>query len=98
MPDTNGHEKSRLDRIEELIERHVTANGVAHDRFDRQYQELLTAQIFTADAMKAMAGAINAMADTINKIELKLLEATEKLDALIKVVDGAIRQNPPSLG
>ncbi|MDQ6664631.1 MAG: hypothetical protein M3Z23_09585 [Acidobacteriota bacterium] len=37
MPDTNGQKKTRLDWIEETIERQSKASEAAHDRFDRQH-------------------------------------------------------------
>lgn len=81
MAETNGQGKSRLDRIEELIERSEARNDAAHERFEAEFKHLLTAQIL--------------MTDNMNKLEVKMLETTEKLDALIRVVDGIIRRNPP---
>ena len=83
MSEGNGEGKSRLDRIEEMIERYVIANEAAHDAFNREHKMLLTAQII--------------MTDNMNKLELKMAETTEKLEALIKVVDGII-QRPPAEG
>jgi hypothetical protein len=87
MEETNGEGKSRLDRIEELIERseirnaqQVTAKEAAHDRFNAQYQQLLTSQVL--------------MTETMTKLDIKMLETTEKLDALIQTVDDWIRHNP----
>ena len=87
MSETNGEGKSRLDRIEEIIERAELANQTAHERFEAEDKRLLTAQILMNDAMTKMAGSME-------KLELKMLETGEKLDALIKVVDGIIRRDP----
>ena len=80
----NGQEKSRLDRIEEMIERQVLANEAAHERFEAEDKRLLTAQILMNDAMTKMLG-------TMEKLETRMLESTEKFDALIHVVDGIVR-------
>jgi hypothetical protein len=77
MSETNGQGKSRLDRIEELIEKQVLANEAAHERFEAEDKRLLTAQILMNDAMVKMAGAME--------------ETTGKLNALIDTVDGIIR-------
>jgi hypothetical protein len=82
MAETNGQGKSRLDRIEELIERHIVANEAAHDSFRAEHKLLLTAQVVFQDNM--------------NKLDLKMLETTEKLDALIHTVDEWIRHQPAS--
>jgi hypothetical protein len=102
MSETNGEGKSRLDRIEEMIERserrnaqQVLANEAAHERFEAEDKRLLTAQILMNDAMTKVAGALAQAVATMDKLEMKLLETGEKLDALIKVVDGVIRRDPP---
>jgi hypothetical protein len=82
MAETNGQGKSRLDRIEELIERHIVANEAAHDSFRAEHKLLLTAQVVFQDNM--------------NKLDLKMLETTEKLDALIHTVDEWTRRQPAS--
>ena len=82
MAETNGQGKSRLDRIEELIERHIVANEAAHDSFRAEHKLLLTAQVVFQDNM--------------NKLDLKMLETTEKLDALIHTVASWIRRQPAS--
>ena len=89
MAETNGQGKSRLDRIEELIERHIVANEAAHDSFRAEHKLLLTAQVVFQDNM-------NRLEDNMNKLDLKMLETTEKLDALIQTVDQWIRRQPAS--
>ena len=104
MSEGNGGGKSRLDRIEEMIERseqriaqHILANEAAHARFEAEDQRLLTAQILMADAMTKTNVAIEKVVQNMDKLELKMAETTEKLDALIRVVDGIIRR-PPAEG
>jgi len=94
MSETNGEGKSRLDRIEQIIERQELANEAAHARFEAEDKRLLTAQILMSDAMTKTNIAIGRVVETMEKLELKMAETTEKLDALIKVVDGIIRRPP----
>jgi hypothetical protein len=58
MSEINGQGKSRLDRIEEIIERQERANEVAHELFQAEDKRLLTAQILMNGAMQKMAEAI----------------------------------------
>jgi hypothetical protein len=85
VSETNGQGKSRLDRIEELIERQERANEVAHELFQAEDKRLLTAQIL-------MNGAMQKMADGMTSLESKMEETTGKLNALIDTVDGMIRK------
>ena len=57
MAETNGQGKSRLDRIEEVIERHVLTNETAHERFEAEDKRLLAAQILMNEAMTKMPAA-----------------------------------------
>ena len=59
------------------IERLLERNEEAHEAFNREHKLLLTAQVL--------------MTDTMQQLELKMLETSEKLNALIRVVDGLIR-------
>ncbi len=112
---TNGNGKSRLDRIEEILERHsliflehggllqdhkaaierhdeaiariddtierqVLASEAAHERFREEDRSLLRAQVI--------------MHDNMLRLELKMEETTDKLNALITTVDGIIRKIP----
>jgi hypothetical protein len=101
MNGTNGQDRSRLDRIEEILERHSTimvsieasierqvlANEAAHARFEEEDKRLLTAQIL-------MNGAMQDMWKGMRSLELKMEETTGKLNALIETVDGIIRRPP----
>ena len=106
MGETNGNGKSRLDRIEEILERHSTmmisieasierqelANEVAHERFEAEDKRLLTAQILMNGAMQKMAVAAEATDLQMKKMALAMEETTGKLDALIATVDGIIHK------
>jgi hypothetical protein len=89
VSETNGQGKSRLDRIEELIERQELANLAAHELFQAEDKRLLTAQIL-------MNGAMQKMAEAMTSLESKMEETTGKLNALIDTVDGIIRKPPES--
>ena len=80
MAETNGQGKTRLDRIEEMIERHIAANEDAHASFIAEHKMLLTAQVIFQESLQ--------------QLEIKQAETSEKLNALIKIVDEWIRNNP----
>jgi hypothetical protein len=86
MREGNGAGKSRLDRIEAMIERQERANEVAHELFQAEDKRLLTAQIL-------MSGAMQKMAEGMTSLELKMEETTGKLNGLIDTVDGIIRRS-----
>src|SRR5579871_1596138 len=77
VSETNGQSKSRLDRIEEMIERQVRANEAAHERFEADDQRLLTAQILMNDAMKKMNDAMERMVDTLTETNRSLAKTEE---------------------
>jgi hypothetical protein len=73
---TNGHDPSRLDRLEALIE--VLVNR--HLEFEQEHKQLLTAQV--------------VLTDRVDRIAEAHIETTEKLNALISIVDEFIRNRP----
>jgi hypothetical protein len=95
MSESNGN--SRLDRIERTLEKlsgtvynHEAAIAdhekimAGHDRILKQIEET---QLLTAKALLRLAEAQKVT-------EIKMNETTEKLDALIKIVDDVIRKRP----
>ena len=92
MSETNGQGKSRLDRIEELIERQERANEAAHELFQAEDKRLLTAQILMNGAMQKMADGMTSLESRMESLAIALEETTGKLDALIETVDGIIRK------
>ena len=66
MSEPNGGHKSRLDRIEEILERQELANEAAHARFEEEGKRLLTSQIL-------MNAAMQKMADGMISLELRAL-------------------------
>lgn len=87
MAETNGQGKSRIDRIEEMLERSILANEAAHDSFRAEHKMLLTAQVVMTDS-------IAKLTENAERLDLKMLETTDKLDALIQTVDDWIRGHP----
>ncbi len=73
---TDGHDPTRLDRLEALLE--VLVNR--HLEFEQEHKQLLTAQV--------------VLTDRVDKITELQLETTEKLNALISIVDEFIRNRP----
>jgi chromosome segregation ATPase len=88
MSETNGAGKSRLDRIEEMIERNealnerrMLANDAAHEKFEAEHRQLLAAQILmngamqnTNVAMLNMNGVIQEMTEGLVSLEKKVQE------------------------
>jgi hypothetical protein len=72
----NGQGETRLDHIERLLEEQIVQNHEAHATFMQEHKLLLTAQVL--------------MTGTMTQIETKMLEIQEKLDAMIRIVDGLI--------
>jgi hypothetical protein len=88
MPENNG--TSRLDRIERalelLVDDHVQFRE-EHQLFREEHKMLLTAQVLLTEAQKRTDEKLAKLAVTVD-------EVAGKLNALIEVVDGLVR-NPP---
>ena len=69
--------ENRLDRVERLLDAYIQHNERAHENFEREHKDLLTAQVVLTGHM-----------DTLS---LKLAEVTDKLNGLIAVVDDIVR-------
>jgi len=90
----NGHGKSRLDRIEGIIEALAGRQVLIEDEFAR----LLKAQVVMVDAMTTMerrnderqrqADERQRQADELNR------QSDERLNGLIAIVDELIRRGP----
>ena len=79
----NGHDNSRLERIEGLIE--VLVNE--HIEFAREHRQLLTAQVVLTDRLDRLAVQVSELSE-VQK------HGDERLNALIVTVDGMIRNRP----
>ena len=80
MPGESGNGSGRLDRIEAALEGLVRSQShlmEAQISLVREHKTLLTAQVLLAEAQK--------------KTEDKLAALSDRLDALIAVVDGIVR-------
>lgn len=92
--ETNGHQKSRLDRVEEILE--VLVNE--HIQFHEEHRQLLKAQVILYDMTQKLAQAqAQAQADAKTRFaELALAQkhTDERLSALIAVVDSLVRRPP----
>jgi hypothetical protein len=92
---TNGDNKSRLDRVEQLLE--VLVNE--HIQFHEEHRHLLKAQVILYDTTQKLAEAL-AQSQTATNAKLAELAAAQKhtdenLAALINVVDNLVRRPPP---
>jgi hypothetical protein len=81
---TNGHGESRLDRMEKLMELLIQD----HLAFRDDLRQLLTAQVVLTDRVDKLGQRMDRLAETSQR-------ADERMDALIAVVDGMVRRQPP---
>jgi division protein CdvB (Snf7/Vps24/ESCRT-III family) len=104
MSESNGSTE-RMDRVERGLERLEEAVEKIAD----SQRNLLTAQVLFVDETRArlgeLAGAqmhtdqnVGKLAAAHERTEQNLAEATDKLNALIGVVDGIVRGQPPAQG
>lgn len=86
----NGHDPTRLDRIEGMIEVLVNEHMRLvneHIEFEREHRQLLTAQVILTDRVDRNAQQIAALLEAQERTD-------DRLNALITTVDNMIR-NPP---
>jgi hypothetical protein len=86
----NGSGKSRLDRLENLME--LLIND--HVRFDDDLNRLLTAQVVLTDRVDKLAVSTSELAVTMRELAVSQKHTDERLNALIHVVDDLIRNRP----
>jgi hypothetical protein len=85
MPvEPNGDGPNRLDRMERLVELLVDD----HVLFRDEHKRLLTAQVVLSDQMSKLS-------DQMSKLAEAQKHTDERLNDLIGVVDGMIRNRPP---
>jgi hypothetical protein len=85
---SNGHDPTRLDRIEGLVE--VLVNR--HFEFEEEHKKLLIAQVVLTDRLDKLAKTVDRMASAQEESKR---DFDERLNALIAVVDGLVSKNPP---
>jgi hypothetical protein len=96
--ETNGDQKNRLDRVEELLE--VLVND--HIQFHEEPRQLLKAQVLLYDTVQKLTEAqasFDQRLATLVTSQAQLAAAQqhtdENLAALINVVDSVVRRLPP---
>jgi hypothetical protein len=81
MPNENG--SNRLDRIERILEMLVDD----HVQFREEHKLLLTAQVVLTDRLDKVTDRLDKLAEAGKATD-------ERLNALITIVDGVIRNRP----
>jgi hypothetical protein len=81
----NGHNDGdgRLDRIERLLAESIVRNEAAHEEFEREHKRLLTAQVLFQENLAAFQADMN----------IKMAETTDKLNALIDLVNRHVSES-----
>jgi ABC-type transporter Mla subunit MlaD len=74
----NGHETSRLDRVEGLME--LLIND--HLKFNEEHKSLLTSQVLLTDQMGKLVGTMGKLAGTMGTFAGMMEAVEEKLEKL----------------
>jgi methyl-accepting chemotaxis protein len=104
MGESNGSGKSRLDRIEEILERHSTmmisidasierqvlANDAAHEFFQAEDQRLLTAQILMNGAMQKVVETTDKLAETTHKLAETMHKLVETTQRVVETTQRVV--------
>jgi hypothetical protein len=80
----DGHAKSRLDRLEGLMELLIEE----HMKFTQEHKQLLTAQVILTDRLDQLTVTVRELAEAQRHTD-------DRLNALIHIVDDWIRRTPP---
>jgi hypothetical protein len=96
----NGQGKSRLDRLEGLMELLIDD----HLKFSDEHKRLLTAQVLLTETQQRTERRVGDLVEAQKQLDLKMAElaeaqkdTAERLNALIAVVDDLVRRNPDRL-
>lgn len=95
---TNGHGESRLDRMEKLMELLIQdhlAFRDEHRQFRDDLRQLLIAQVVLTDRVDKLAQHVDKLDLRMEKLAESSQRSDERMDALIAVVDGIVRRQPP---
>jgi len=84
----NPNGETRMDRMERLLEAYIQHNERAHENFEREHKDLLTAQV-------VLSGHMDVVNVKLAEVTVKLAGVTDRLNGLIGVVDDIIRRPPP---
>ena len=85
----NPNGENRMDRMERLLEAYIQHDERAHENFEREHKDLLTAQV-------VLTGHMDELSVKMAVVNVKLAEVTDRLNGLIAVVDDFIRRPRPS--
>ncbi|HWY46421.1 MAG TPA: hypothetical protein VNX70_03500 [Bryobacteraceae bacterium] len=91
----NPNGETRMDRMERLLEAYIQHNERAHENFEREHKDLLTAQVVLTGHMDVVNVKLAEVGVKLAEVGVKLAEVTDKLNGLIGVVDDIIRRPPP---
>jgi hypothetical protein len=89
----NGQGKSRLDRLEGLMELLIDD----HLKFSDEHKRLLTAQVLLTQAQERTELSIQRLDAKMAELAETQRDTGERLNALIAVVDDLVRRNPGRL-
>ncbi len=81
--ESNGHADPRMDRLEHLMDLLITD----HLTFTDEHKRLLTAQVL-------LTGTMQELAEAQKRTDERMKATDVRLNALITVVDGLIRNRP----
>jgi len=94
----NGHEPSRLDPIETALEPLVRSPAhllESQSTLEREHKNLLRAQVVMSDSIDQIAIAHAKTETALAALTIRVEETTDKLNALISLVDRQTRGNLP---
>jgi chromosome segregation ATPase len=84
------HRKFR-DDLELVIQDHLALR----DEFRDEHRQLLTAQVVLTDRVDKLTQRMDKGAERMDRLAETSQRADERMDALIAVVDGIVRRQPP---
>jgi CII-binding regulator of phage lambda lysogenization HflD len=87
----DGHAKSRLDRLEGLMELLIDE----HMKFSQEHKQLLTAQVVLNDQLEKLTDRVDKLAVAVQELREAQKHTDDPLNALIHIVDDWIRRTPP---
>jgi hypothetical protein len=87
----NGHGKSRLDRLEGLMQLLIED----HLKFRDDLRQLLTAQVLLTDSLDKLTVRVDKLAITAQELAESQKHTDDRLNALIHVVDDWITRGIP---
>jgi hypothetical protein len=90
MENTGQNGNARMDRLEHLMELLITD----HLSFSDDHKKLLTAQVVLTDRLDQLTDRLDKLAVSVQELRDQGKHTDDRLNALITVVDGLIRNRP----